>query len=47
MKEYIRRVKQTVEESWLDPQEHEEVAKTEAAERTATGAEDVSMQQEA
>lgn len=25
MKEYIRRVKQTVEESWLDPGEEQEV----------------------
>lgn len=47
MKEYIRRVKQTVEESWLDPQEHEEIAKAEAAERTATGGEDLPMQQDA
>ena len=31
MKEYVRRVKATVEDSWLDPQEHEEVAKADAA----------------
>lgn len=38
MKEYVRRVKATVEESWLDPHEHEEVAKAEAAAAASSGA---------
>ena len=35
MKEYVRRVKATVEDSWLDPHEEEEVAKADAAEAEA------------
>ncbi|EJD52045.1 hypothetical protein AURDEDRAFT_83022 [Auricularia subglabra TFB-10046 SS5] len=37
MKEYVRRVKATVEESWLDAHEHEEVAKAEAAASASNG----------
>ncbi|KAH7101652.1 ubiquitin-conjugating enzyme E2 2 [Auriculariales sp. MPI-PUGE-AT-0066] len=48
MKEYIRRVKATVEESWLDPQEHEELAKADAAQVSGSAAQDgdVPMQQD-
>ncbi len=31
LKEYVRRVKQTVEESWLDPEEREMLEKEEGA----------------
>lgn len=35
MKEYVRRVKATVEDSWLDPEEREEIEQEERAEEHA------------
>lgn len=36
MKEYVRRVKATVEDSWLDPDEREEVQETDQDESTSS-----------
>lgn len=39
MKEYVRRVKATVEESWLDPEEREMMEQEDAAEEAEAEAE--------
>lgn len=36
MKEYVRRVKATVEDSWLDPDEREEVQETDREESASS-----------
>ena len=38
MKEYVRRVRATVEESWLDPEEHEKMETETAAQAEGTTA---------